>query len=526
MIYRMRQVIALALVVLIASVSIGAQTRRRPYSGTTISVRQLIRRIADRTDVFRNSLDSALDRSRFDGTRAEDDISRFVSDFQDAVRNLRQRFDAGYSTSGDARLVIDRASVIDDFMARNRPYLDVRAQNDWITLRRDLNELARVYGTPGIRATRAIISTPVGDVGVGQVGVGVGASNRLTGTYQLDTQRSDDPRAAAESATRGLPYNQRRNIQDRLTAMLESPDRLAIERRALQVTIASSRSPQITFTADGRENVATSPSGRTVRSSARLVGDQLVVTSAGDRNNDFTVTFDPIDNGQRLSVTRRVYTEGLSRPVVLVSMYNKISPVADFNNVYTGQQTSGGVAVGTTSGDYVVPDGTTIVGTLNENLSTARARDGDQFTLNVTQPFDYEGAVITGHLSDVRRSGSLTGRSQMTLNYDTIRLRNGSRYRFAGITQTIRVPNDTAVRVDTEGTVQDQSQTTRTEQRAAIGGVAGAVLGAIIGGGRGAAIGAIVGAGGGAGSVYVQGRNDLELNSGTEVTVRASSPNR
>jgi hypothetical protein len=35
----------------------------------------------------------------------------------------------------------------------------------------------------------------------------------------------------------------------------------------------------------------------------------------------------------------------------------------------------------------------------------------------------------------------------------------------------------------------------------------------------------VIGAGAGAGSVYVQGRNDLELNTGTEVTVRSSGPN-
>ncbi|HMF55670.1 MAG TPA: YMGG-like glycine zipper-containing protein [Pyrinomonadaceae bacterium] len=525
MIDRMRQITALALVVLLASVSISAQTRR-PYGGTNAATRQLIRSIEDRTDVFRNSLDSTLDRSRYDGTRAEDDINRFVRDFQDSVRDFRQRYNANNSTASDAQVVIDRASVIDDFMARNRGYLNIRVQNDWIALRRDLNELARAYGIPGVRATRAIISTPVGSVDVGQVGVGVGATNRLTGTYQLDAQRSDDPQQAADNATRGLPYNQRRAVRDRLTAMLESPDRLAIERRGLQVTLASSRSPQITFTADGRETVVQTPSGRSVRSSARLVGDQLSVSSTGDRNNDFSVTFDPIEGGQRLRVTRNVYTEGIGRQVTLVSMYNKLSPVADFNGVYTGPQVGGGVGAGTASNDYIVPDGTTVIGTLNENLSTVRARDGDQFTLTVTQPYDYQGALITGHLSGVQRSGTLTGRSQMTMNYDTIRLRNGSQYRFAGITETIRVPNDSSVRVDTEGTVQDQNQTTRTEQRAAIGGVAGAVLGAIIGGGRGAAIGAIVGAGGGAGSVYVQGRNDLELNSGTEVTVRASSPNR
>jgi hypothetical protein len=52
----------------------------------------------------------------------------------------------------------------------------------------------------------------------------------------------------------------------------------------------------------------------------------------------------------------------------------------------------------------------------------------------------------------------------------------------------------------------------------------GAIIGAIAGGGKGAAIGAILGAGGGAGSVYVQGRDDLDLNQGTEMTIRASGP--
>ena len=46
----------------------------------------------------------------------------------------------------------------------------------------------------------------------------------------------------------------------------------------------------------------------------------------------------------------------------------------------------------------------------------------------------------------------------------------------------------------------------------------------LAGGGKGAAIGAVIGAGAGAGSVYVQGRNDLDLEAGTEVTVRATGP--
>jgi hypothetical protein len=81
------------------------------------------------------------------------------------------------------------------------------------------------------------------------------------------------------------------------------------------------------------------------------------------------------------------------------------------------------------------------------------------------------------------------------------------------------------VRVDNEGgaNVEERdSRTSRTTERAAIGAAVGAIIGAISGGGKGAAIGAIIGAGAGAGSVYAQGRDDLELGSGTELVLRAN----
>jgi outer membrane lipoprotein SlyB len=91
--------------------------------------------------------------------------------------------------------------------------------------------------------------------------------------------------------------------------------------------------------------------------------------------------------------------------------------------------------------------------------------------------------------------------------------------------EEVRETDGDIVRVDTEGTVRDDSQTSRTTTRTAIGTAVGAIIGAIAGGGKGAAIGAILGAGGGAGSVYVEGRNDLELQPGTEITLRAGAPN-
>jgi hypothetical protein len=145
--------------------------------------------------------------------------------------------------------------------------------------------------------------------------------------------------------------------------------------------------------------------------------------------------------------------------------------------------------------------------------------------MRVTGPPEFEGAIIEGHVAQVERSGRLTGRSVLTLDFDNIRLRDGRSYRFAGLVEQVRETDGDVVRVDTEGTVRDDSQTSRTTTRTAIGTAVGAIIGAIAGGGKGAAIGAIIGAGGGAGSVYVEGRNDLELQPGTEITVRAGAPN-
>ncbi|PYS72431.1 MAG: hypothetical protein DMF69_07665 [Acidobacteria bacterium] len=144
--------------------------------------------------------------------------------------------------------------------------------------------------------------------------------------------------------------------------------------------------------------------------------------------------------------------------------------------------------------------------------------------MTVRSPGQYQGARIEGYVAGVNRSGRVTGRSEITLDFDRIRLRDGRTYRFAGILEQVRTPNGDVVRVDNEGAVRDSDQTNKTVTRTAIGSAVGAIIGAIAGGGKGAAIGAVIGAGAGAGSVYVQGRDDLVLTTGTEVTVRATGP--
>jgi hypothetical protein len=502
--YRLTKFTTVAAILLLSAITVPAQ--RASYEGTYQSVRQLIIRIENRTDVFRRNLNTAFNRGRIDDPREQEGLIRLASDFDNAVSQLRTRFEQRQASTADVQNVLNLASQIDNRLNQQR--VNARTQNNWTNLRSDLNELASTFRLSWSTDSTSYPTQPSY------------RTNQLTGTYRLDASRSDDPANAADRATRNLPSRDRDRLRDRLMARLESPDQIAIDRRGRTITIASSRASQITFEADGSQRVETTPSGRTIRARATLSGDQLLVTSTGDRASEFSVTFNPIDNGRRLSVTRRVYSVGIGSPVVVQSVYDKTSDVARFD-LYDGTQTSPTTGSNT---DFILRDGETVVAELEQPLSTETTREGERFTMIVRQPSTVEGATIEGHVTNVERSGRLTGRSQMTLNFDTIRSRDGRSYRFAGVVESVRTPSGDVVRVDNEGAVRDDSQTSKTTQRTAIGTALGAIIGAIAGGGKGAAIGAIVGAGGGAGSVYVQGRDDLRLDRGSEVTIRASGP--
>ena len=400
----------------------------------------------------------------------------------------------------------------------------------------------------------------------------IGAQSRLTGVYRLDVASSDDPRAIAERAAGSLPSNEQQRVVDDLTSKLTAPDMLAVERRNQTIDIASSRAPRISFDADGRERTEQATDGHTVRTRAVLYGDQLMVTSSGSPDDDFSVSFDPIDEGRRLRVTRRIHSAQLNQPLVIQSIYDKISNVARWNilrespmtstttpppsttaripqpfpnakDERSGQQQSPPIIrirppepqPPTDVGEEVVadvltvPNGTQLITILNNDLSTAESHEGDRFSLTVRSPGPYEGATIEGYISNVRRAGRASGRSEMRLNFERITLRDGRSADFTGYVENVRAVGTENVRVEPEsgdgGGVQDaDNRRNRTAQRVAIGAAVGAIIGAIAAGGKGAAIGAAIGAGAGAGSIYAQGRDDLELRSGTEIAVRASAP--
>ncbi len=156
-------------------------------------------------------------------------------------------------------------------------------------------------------------------------------NNRISGTWRLNASRSDNARAVAERATRNLNLNERQRAQENLMRRLEAPNTLAIDRRGQTVTLASSRAPQVTFEANGRESIETLRNGRERRTHAALYGERLLVRSRGDQGNDYEVIFEPLYDGRSLRVTRSLYTERLNQAVVSRSVYDRVSDVAQLD---------------------------------------------------------------------------------------------------------------------------------------------------------------------------------------------------
>ncbi len=469
---------------------------------------QLIQRIETGGNRFHSSITDAFSRSRSNQTNIEVNMNDDVQDFKNATAQLRNQHNARQPVAGDVERLLALARPIDTFMRSNQ--LTNRAQTDWSTLKNDLNTLGGAFNVSANWQDGNLPALPQ-----------YNSNSRLTGTYRLDSSRSDNPRDVTERATRNLPSNQRQGVYDRMLARLESPQMLAIERNNSTLSMASTRAQRSTFEADGVERQE-QLNGRTSRVTATLRGDQLAVNSTGYRENDFNVTFEPIENGRRLRVTREVFAERLNQPVIVNSIYDRTSDVAQWN-VYNGSGPVLGNS-GVNNGEFILRDGETVVAVLNNDLTTKRTTQGERFTLTVREPGQYEGAVIEGTVAGVTQSGTLTGRSGMTLNFDTIRLRNGQTYRFAGTLSSVRNANGETVSVDNEGSARGDNQTSQTVTRTGIGTAIGAIIGAIAGGGKGAAIGAAIGAAGGAGSVFVTGKESLELPQGTELTIRAGSP--
>ena len=144
-----------------------AQVVGQPYRISDKEVEKILHRMENQANKFRHSLDAALDRSRLNGTNREDDINAFIKNFDEQTKRLHDRFDDHKSVAADVEAVLNSAASIDQFMRRQQ--LSERAQNDWSTLRGNLDELAEAYNVTWrwdsvavLGPTTVVTATPVG----------------------------------------------------------------------------------------------------------------------------------------------------------------------------------------------------------------------------------------------------------------------------------------------------------------------------------------------------------------------------
>ena len=289
----------------------------------------------------------------------------------------------------------------------------------------------------------------------------------------------------------------------------------------------------MTFEADGQLHNETGPAGRQIATRASVYGNRLEVTATGSGGNDFSVTFAPLQGGNSLRVTRRVFDESLRAPIVMQSVYRRTSETPDWDLAANDDRYRGGdrssSSAGSSYNDYssaLVPEGSTLVARLDRPLDLSSARQNDRITLTVDRAPNPElqGATLEGQLLDGPTAAN--GRTGVSMEFDTIRLRNGRTSEFSGIVEDIRGPSGDPIAYNGEpvGSTDDQRQ--QAVERGAIGAAVGALIGAVAGGGKGAAIGAVLGGGGAAATVFIDRQGESRLPAGTTFTVRARAPRR
>jgi hypothetical protein len=96
---------------------------------------------------FQNDLNRALDHSRINGSRNEDNLNAQAQDFRRAISNLKSRFGNGRDLSrsrDQAQRVLDEAQQFDR-LGRGRG-IDNQVASDWSQIQRELQTISDAYG--------------------------------------------------------------------------------------------------------------------------------------------------------------------------------------------------------------------------------------------------------------------------------------------------------------------------------------------------------------------------------------------
>jgi hypothetical protein len=110
-------------------------------------LRDSIHRLDRLAKEFEKDLDRALDRSRTDGTRREDNLNNQARQFREAVGDLKSDFNNGRDLNrsrDEAQRVMQEAQQLDRIAATRR--IGNEVARDWNQIRQELRTISNAYG--------------------------------------------------------------------------------------------------------------------------------------------------------------------------------------------------------------------------------------------------------------------------------------------------------------------------------------------------------------------------------------------
>jgi hypothetical protein len=182
-----------------------------------------------------------------------------------------------------------------------------------------------------------------------------------------------------------------------------------------------------------------------------------------------------------------------------------------------------------------IPAGTKIPLSLKQAISTKNAREGDAVYAETSFPFVVgdrvivpAGAYIQGKIAHVERAGHGHGRAEILMHFTSMIYPSGYTVMLPGSVENTPGADNKSVK-DSEGTIQQDSDTGKKVEDAAKGGVYGTLGGATAGGLatgglNGARVGAGVGAAAGIGWALLKRGNDVKVDVGTSIEMEIQRP--
>ena len=152
---KLTTIFTLAVMIMGLSVVASAQWRNRrgtngSYGNTSNNnnLNSTIRNLRDKTRRFEDVLDRALDRSRYDGSRREDQLNKLAERLKNAAENLDDEYDNSrdYNRSRDeAQRVINYGSQLGRALSSSRANRNSSLQGQWRSIERDIRTISRAY---------------------------------------------------------------------------------------------------------------------------------------------------------------------------------------------------------------------------------------------------------------------------------------------------------------------------------------------------------------------------------------------